>query len=143
MTTNDTFRRTLRVRLAGMALAGGLAVLATPALAAPAIIGTWGSMKGHERITFQADGHFRTCLVGNKKGNASLGVWRRRGGGRYEVEFTHTATTDCARPPQVLRQHAASIVGQVLISRGELSLYVSGEFPPDIYRPVVPEKAKR
>jgi hypothetical protein len=143
MTTNGTFRRNLCVRLAGTFLACGLVVSTNPALAAPAIVGTWGSMKGHERITFEANGRFRTCLIGNKKGNASMGLWRRQAGGRFEVEFTHTATTDCARPAQALRQHAASIVGQVLISRGELSLYVSGEFPPDIYRPVVPEKAKR
>jgi hypothetical protein len=111
---------------------------AKPAAADPVITGQWASIGGPERIEFMADGRFRTCIAGGRRGNAALGLWRRLAPGRYQVEFTHTAAPDCSRPAQPLRQHRASIVGQVLVSRGELALYVSGEFPPDLYRPAGP-----
>ena len=70
MTTNDTFRRTLRVRLAGMALAGGLAVLATPALAAPAIIGNHvvaGDYDGYLHWFSLDDGHMSARVRVSRK----------------------------------------------------------------------------
>ena len=131
--------------LVAAALAGPLMLArARPANAARApagdrgLTGSWVSTSGPERIVFSADGHFRTCIAGGRQGNAALGLWRREAPGRYVVEFTHTAAPDCSRPAQPLRQHRASIVGQVLLSHGELALYVSGEFPPDIYRPLAP-----
>lgn len=108
---------------------------AKPAAADAEITGIWASTTGAERIEFMPEGRFRTCMAGGRRGDAALGLWRRQAPGRYVVEFTHTAAPDCSRPAQPLRQHRASIVGQVLLSRGELALYVSGEFPPDIYRP--------
>lgn len=129
-------------------LAAWMAVCTPPLQARPAgpdrpaagdlITGQWASTSGPERIVFTADGRFRTCMAGGKRGNAALGLWRRQAPGRYQVEFTHTAAPDCSRPAQPLRQHRASIVGQVVVNRGELALYVSGEFPPDIYRPSAP-----
>jgi hypothetical protein len=116
------------------------------AAAAPAerlgntITGTWASTTGAERLVFLPGGYFRSCFVNGRKGNASMGRWKRLGPGRYAVEFTHTATPACNLPPQAIRQHPASILGQVLVQKGELSLYVSGEFPPDIYRPVPPAR---
>lgn len=103
------------------------------------ITGTWASTSGAERLVFMPGGYFRTCFAGGKPGNAAMGQWKRVGPGRYTVEFTHTATPDCKGLLRPIRKHAASIVGQVLVERGELALYVSGEFPPDIYRPAAPE----
>lgn len=148
MTRKGAWRSAMRAwLLAGTAMAsvvhGAVAQSrpAGPAKAAagdPAITGQWASTSASERIEFMPDGRFRTCMAGGRRGNAALGVWRRQAPGRYVVEFTHTAAPDCSRPAQPLRQHRASIVGQALISRGELALYVSGEFPPDIYRPAAP-----
>lgn len=100
------------------------------------ITGTWASTTGAERLVFLPGGYFRSCFANGRTGNASMGRWKRQAPGRYTVEFTHTATPACNAPPQAIRQHPASIVGQVLVQKGELSLYVSGEFPPDVYRPV-------
>ncbi|MDH4391091.1 MAG: hypothetical protein QE285_06670 [Aquabacterium sp.] len=102
------------------------------------ITGTWASTATAERIVFMPGGYFRTCFAGGKSGNAAMGQWKRIGPNRYTVEFTHTATPDCKAMLRPIRQHPASIIGQVLIQRGELALYVSGEFPPDIYKPVAP-----
>jgi hypothetical protein len=126
-----------------MAIAALLALSAPPAVAAgPAeaeptsIIGNWASTSGPERLVFMPGGYFRTCFAGGKQGNAAMGQWKRLAPGRYAVEFTHTATPDCKGPLHPIRKHPASILGQVLISKGELALYVSGEFPPDLYKPV-------
>ncbi len=100
------------------------------------ITGTWASTTGAERLVFLPGGYFRTCFAGGKPGNAAMGQWKRLAPGRYAVEFTHTAAPDCQGALRPIRKHAASIVGQALISKGELALYVSGEFPPDLYRPV-------
>lgn len=130
-----------RVRLAllmtGLALVGQPAATAGPADAVGTnITGTWASTTGPERLVFMPGGYFRTCFAGGKQGNAAMGQWKRLAPGRYAVEFTHTATPDCKGPLHPIRQHPASIRGQVLIGKGELALYVSGEFPPDIYKPV-------
>lgn len=121
-----------------------LGTLAPPAAAAGAaapvrggIVGSWASTRGSERLVFMASGHFRSCFVGSPSGNAAMGQWTRLAPGRYTVEFTHTANADCKAPLQPIHKHPASIVGQVMINQGELALYVSGEFPPDLYRPVV------
>lgn len=100
------------------------------------ITGTWASTTSTERLIFLPGGYFRTCFAGGKPGNAAMGQWKRLSAGRFAVEFTHTATPDCNGPLQPIRKHAASILGQVLIDHGELALFVSGEFPPDLYRPV-------
>jgi hypothetical protein len=100
------------------------------------ITGTWASTTGAERLIFLPGGYFRTCFAGGKPGNASMGQWKRLSVGRYAIEFTHTAKAACNAPPQPIRKHRASILGQVLVSKGELALYVSGEFPPDLYRPI-------
>ena len=121
-------------------LAAGAALPAAAAEPArPGITGTWASTSGDERLVFMPGGYVRTCFAGGKPGNAAMGQWKRVGPGRYTVEFTHTATPDCKALLRPIRKHAASIVGQVLVERGELALYVSGEFPPDIYRPAAPE----
>lgn len=121
------------------ALAAGPA--ASPAEpAGNTITGTWASTTGAERLVFLPGGYFRTCFTNGRQGNAAMGRWKRLGPGRYAVEFTHTATPACDAPPQAIRQHPASILGQVLVQQGELSLYVSGEFPPDVYRPVRPAR---
>ena len=106
------------------------------------ITGTWASTSGPERLVFLPGGYFRTCFANGQRGNAAMGVWKRTAPGRYTVEFTHTAAADCNAPLKPLRQHAASILGQVLIDRGVLALYVSGEFPPDLYRPLAPAASK-
>ena len=141
----QAWRRAQRTGLKTAALAAiALANHAGPAVAEkaeagdPPITGNWVSTNGPERIVFMPDGRFRTCTAGGRLGDAALGLWKRQAPGRYQIEFTHTAEPDCSRPAQPLRQHRASIVGQVQINRGELALYVSGEFPPDIYRPAVP-----
>ena len=120
-----------------------LAVVAWPAAAAEpvdagsgAIIGNWASTNSAERLVFTPGGQFHSCFAGGLKGNAAIGRWTRQAPGRYVVEFTHTATPDCKAPARPIRKHAASIVGQVTVSQGELALYVSGEFPPDLYRAV-------
>jgi hypothetical protein len=100
------------------------------------IIGTWAGVASAERMVFLPGGYLRTCFAGKQRGNAAMGQWRRLGPGRYAVEFTHVAASDCSRPPQPIRQHPVSIQGLVMISRGELALHVSGEFPPDLYRPL-------
>ena len=121
-------------------LAAGAALPTTAAEPArPGITGTWASTSGAERLVFMPGGYFRTCYAGGQPGNAAMGQWKRVGPGRYTVEFTHTATPDCKGLLRPIHKHAASIVGQVLVERGELALYVSGEFPPDIYRPAAPE----
>ena len=133
-----------RVAVLLSVLAPGL-VAAGPATA-PAerlgntITGTWASTTGAERLVFLPGGYFRSCFANGRTGNASMGRWRRQAPGRYTVEFTHTATPACNAPPQTIRQHRASILGQVLVQKGELSLFVSGEFPPDVYRPVLPAR---
>lgn len=133
----------LAVLLAGLALVGQLAAAAGPVDGvSTSITGTWASTTGQERLVFMPGGYFRTCFAGGKQGNAAMGQWRRLAPGRYAVEFTHTATPDCKGPLHPIRQHPASILGQVLISKGELALYVSGEFPPDLYRPVADSRAK-
>ncbi len=104
------------------------------------ITGTWASTTSAERLVFLPGGYFRSCFANGRIGNASMGRWKRQAPGRYTVEFTHTATPACNAPPQTIRQHPASILGQVLVQKGELSLYVSGEFPPDVYRPVLPAR---
>lgn len=129
-----------------------LAVLGQPAVAAgptdagttgaTGIIGTWASTSGPERLVFMPGGYFRSCFAGGKPGNAAMGQWKRLSPGRYTVEFTHTATPDCKGPLHPIRKHPASILGQVQISQGELALFVSGEFPPDLYRPVAPAALK-
>ncbi len=120
-----------------LALSAPPAVAAGPAETGPtSIIGNWASTSGPERLVFMPGGYFRTCFAGGKQGNAAMGQWKRLAPGRYAVEFTHTATPDCKGPLHPIRKHPASIVGQVLISQGELALYVSGEFPPDLYKPV-------
>ncbi len=121
-------------RCAVLALAG---LLAGPVAASgEGITGTWASLRGAERLVFLPGGYFRTCFVGGRQGNAAMGQWKRLSAGLYAVEFTHTATPDCNGPLQSIRKHPASIRGQVRISQGELALYVSGEFPPDLYRPL-------
>jgi len=127
-------------RCAVLALAGLLAgsvVAADAAAASDALItGAWASTQGPERLVFMPGGYFRTCYASNRQGNAAMGHWKRLSAGLYAVEFTHTATPDCNGPLQPIRKHPASIRGQVRISKGELALYVSGEFPPDLYRPL-------
>ena len=131
-----------RIPLLVLAPAWALAMVAPLAAAGSVepvrggIIGSWASTHGAERLVFMPDGHFRSCFASGKTGNAAMGQWKRLAPGRYAVEFTHTATPDCKAPLQAIRKHPASIVGQVMISKGELALYVSGEFPPDLYRPV-------
>jgi hypothetical protein len=153
MTGRQAWRTPIRAWLPA-AVAMACALQAVAALARPpgpakpvagdtAITGRWASIRGAERIEFTPDGRFRTCMADGRRGNAALGLWRRQAPGRYLVEFTHTAAPDCGRPAQALRQHPASIVGQALLSPGELALYVSGEFPPDLYRPVAPVAAGR
>ena len=100
------------------------------------ITGTWASTSGPEQLIFSAGGFFRSCFAGAKTGNAVMGEWKTLSPGRYAIEVTHTAASDCNRPPQAIHKHPASIRGQAVISKGELALYLSGEFPPDIYRPV-------
>lgn len=148
MTRMGTWRSAMRAwLLAGMTVACVLdgadaqarpAGPAKPAAGDVVITGYWASTSGPERIEFMPDGRFRTCVAGGRRGNAALGLWRRQAPGRYVVEFTHTAAPDCNRPARPLRQHRASIVGQAQLDKGELALYVSGEFPPDIYRPATP-----
>lgn len=123
------------------------ALLAGASVATPAaerlgdnITGTWAKTAGAERLVFLPGGYFRSCFANGQTGNAAMGRWTRQAPGRYTVEFTHTATPACGKPPQAIRQHPSSIVGQVLVHKGELSLYVSGEFPPDVYRPVPPAR---
>lgn len=129
-------------RWAALVLAAWAATALLPAAAAGAsgssITGAWASTTGAERLIFLPGGYFRTCFAGGKTGNAAMGQWKRLAAGRYEIEFTHTAKPACNAPPQAIRQHPASIRGQVLVQRGELSLFVSGEFPPDVYRPATP-----
>ena len=122
------------VLAAGLLAAHGLALAAGDG-AGNTITGAWASTTGAERLIFLPGGYFRTCFAGGKKGNAGMGQWKRLAPGRYAVEFTHTAAPACNAPPQPLHKHPVSIVGQVLVSKGELSLFVSGEFPPDVYRP--------
>lgn len=130
-----------------LALAAGLAGTApAPARATPKaargddgsslIAGTWAGVRGAERLVFQAGGLVRSCFAAGHRGNASIGRWWRLAAGRYEIEFTHTASADCSQPARPLRRHPASIVGQVRVDGGELALFVSGEFPPDLYRPL-------
>ena len=102
------------------------------------ITGAWASTSGAERLIFLPGGYFRTCFAGGRQGNAAMGQSKRLAPGRYAVEFTHPATPACNAPPRAIHKHPASILGQVLISQGELSLFVSGEFPPDTYRPAPP-----
>lgn len=125
-----------------VAVAAGAATAPSPAqadaAASASITGTWASTTGPERLVFLPGGYFRTCYANGQRTNAAMGQWKRTAPGRYTVEFTHTASADCNAPLKPIRQHAASILGQVLIDRGVLALYVSGEFPPDLYRPVLP-----
>ena len=128
-------------RWAALLLAAGAANAVLPAIArtsGDSITGAWASSTGAERLIFLPGGYFRSCFAGGKTGNAAMGQWKRVAAGRYEIEFTHTAKPACNAPPQAIRQHPASIRGQVLVQRGELSLFVSGEFPPDVYRPATP-----
>jgi hypothetical protein len=128
-------------RWAALLLAAGAASAVLPAIAGSSgnsITGAWASTTGAERLIFLPGGYFRTCFAGGKTGNAAMGRWQRVAAGRYTIEFTHTARPACNAPPQAIRQHPASILGQVLVQRGELSLFVSGEFPPDVYRPATP-----
>lgn len=129
-----------RRRLA-LLLAASAASAVLPAIAGTSgnsITGAWASTTGAERLIFLPGGYFRSCFAGGKTGNAAMGQWKRVAAGRYEVEFTHTAKPSCNAPPQAIHQHPASIRGQVLVQRGELSLFVSGESPPDVYRPATP-----
>lgn len=119
-------------------LRGGAALLlvagclGTAAQAQPdAIIGRWVSVSGAEQMEIKANGYVRTCFVGNKPGSASMGAWTRTAEGGYRVEFTHAISRNCADDPHLLRRYQLSIVGNATASRGELALYVSGEFPPD------------
>jgi hypothetical protein len=132
--TGTAFRCTA-VALAGL-LAGSVAAADAAAVPAEIITGTWASTRGAERLVFMPGGYFRTCFVNGRQGNAAMGQWKRLSAGLYAVEFTHTATPDCNSPLQPIRKHPASIRGQVRLSQGELALYVSGEFPPDLYRPL-------
>lgn len=129
-------------RCTALVLAAWAATAVLPAGAAGtsgnSITGAWASTTGAERLIFLPGGYFRTCFAGGKTGNAAMGRWQRVAAGRYTIEFTHTARPACNAPPQAIRQHPASILGQVLVQRGELSLFVSGEFPPDVYRPATP-----
>jgi hypothetical protein len=128
-------------RWMALLLAASAAGAVLPAIAGTSgdsITGAWASTTGAERLIFLPGGYFRSCFAGGKTGNAAMGQWKRVAAGRYEVEFTHTAKPACNAPPQAIHQHAASIRGQVLVQRGELSLFVSGEFPPDVYRPATP-----
>lgn len=122
-----------------LAVCMGTALLPADASAGGSgITGAWASTSGAERLIFLPGGYFRSCFAGGKTGNAAMGQWKRLAAGRYEVEFTHTARPSCSAPPQAIHRHTASIRGLVLVQRGELSLYVSGEFPPDVYRPAAP-----
>ena len=95
------------------------------------IVGRWVSVSGAEQIEVKANGYVRTCFVGNKPGSASMGAWTRSAQGGYRVEFTHAISRNCAADPRLLRRYELSIVGNATVSRHELALYVSGEFPPD------------
>ena len=127
-------------------LAAFTCIWALPAATADAagnsITGTWVSTTGAERLVFLPGGYFRSCFAAGKQGNAAMGQWKRLSAGRYAVEFTHTAKPACDAPPQAMRKHPASIQGHVLVHGGELSLFVSGEFPPDVYQPL-PHAAQR
>jgi hypothetical protein len=109
---------------------------AEPGSAPAGIIGTWVRAGGAERLVVLPGGYLRTCFVGSQRGNAAMGAWRRLGPGRYAVEFTHVAAPACSSPPTALHAHPASIQGIAVIGRGELALHVSGEFPPELYRPL-------
>lgn len=117
--------------------AGAAILLAGCCLAATAqpppdpIVGRWSSVSGAEQIEVKANGYVRTCFVGNKPGSASMGAWTRNALGAYRVEFTHAISRNCADVPRMLRRYELSIVGSATVSRSELALYVSGEFPPD------------
>ena len=106
------------------------------AVADAGITGTWVSTTGPERLVFAAGGNVRSCFAPGKAGNAAMGRWKTVSPGRYLVEFTHVANADCQAEARPIRKHPASIRGTVLISQGELALFVSGEFPPDLYRPL-------
>ena len=127
-----------RVALLLAASAAGAVLPPIAGATGNSITGAWASTTGAERLIFLPGGYFRSCFAGGKTGNAAMGQWKRVAAGRYEVEFTHTAKPACNAPPQAIHQHPASIRGQVLVQRGELSLFVSGESPPDVYRPATP-----
>lgn len=117
---------------AGKASAG---LLVAPGSAA--INGTWAMRKGHERLIFRPDGSFRSCWAPGHQGDAAIGSWSLISTGRYQVEYTHVAPADCREPARALRPFKTTIVGQVRLEvKGELALYLGGEFPPEIYQPL-------
>lgn len=99
----------------------------------PRIVGTWASRTTAERLIFKSNGYVRSCWGNGGKGNAAMGSWSQPQPGRFKVEFTHAITANCATEPTLLHPYQASISGAVNIVNAELSLFVSGEFPPDRY----------
>lgn len=120
------------------ALSAAIPAVATAEPPVQGITGTWASTTGAERLVFMPGGYVRTCFANGQPGNAAMGHWTRVGPGRYTVEFTHTAAPDCKALLRPIHKHAASILGQVRIRQGELALYVSGESPPETFRPANP-----
>ena len=107
---------------AGLARAGG-----------PQVTGTWASKSTSEHMVFKSNGYLRTCFGGAAKGNAAMGSWSEKEPGKIVVEFTHAISPSCATAPVMQHKYAVKIVGYATVSKAELALFVSGEFPPDRY----------
>lgn len=84
-------------------------------------------------MVFKSNGYLRTCFGGGGKGNAAMGTWSEKKPGRFVVEFTHAISPSCAALPVMQHKYAVKIVGYATVSKAELALFVSGEFPPDRY----------
>lgn len=130
--------RTLGGRVGvALGMAGALVVtLPSPVHAqVTGLTGAWASTSTNERLVFSPGGFVRSCFGGRKAGNAALGQWKTLSPGRVAIEFTHATVPDCAQVAQPLRKFKVSVQGQAMLAKGELALFLGGEFPPDIFRP--------
>lgn len=127
----------------GVPVAATLGIVAALATLAPqlamaqeiGLTGAWASTRTNERLVFSPGGFVRSCYGGNKAGNAALGQWKTVSPGRVAIEFTHATVSDCKLVAQPLRKFQVSVQGQAMLAKGELALFLGGEFPPDIFRP--------
>lgn len=113
----------------------GVTLCMTAAQADPsAITGTWVGNAKPERLIFKSNGYLRTCISAGSKGNAAMGSWSETQPGKIRVEFAYAISPSCDTEPRVLYKYQEKIVGQARVTKSELALFVSGEFPPDTYQ---------
>ena len=101
----------------------------------PTVVGEWRGIDGPEHLIFRADGLVRTCFGPNTQGNAAMGGWTALTPGRYRISFTHAISPGCDASPRLIRKYQVEILGvATMTANGNgLSLFVSGEGPPDRY----------